>query len=104
MIIPVGEGVIAEEVRYFNVDTHEGCINVGIDPDWLQPENLTGTIEVDKDHVLCEHYNRLIGRVYGHKSFAEGECVRTSSIQAIVHYKGDTYVLTTNSVYKVIAK
>lgn len=105
MIIQVAvKRFIEDEIKYFNIESEKHASECGVDIEWLKKENLTGTICIPADTLLAQYYACLIGAVYGHRGFNDGDVIRTSTIQMIVHYKNDTYVFTRNSVYEVIAK
>ncbi|UOX40337.1 hypothetical protein UGMREWDR_CDS0013 [Aeromonas phage GomatiRiver_11] len=106
-LIPIRfDGVYAENVKIFTINTEEQAAEAGIDIEWLMRENMTGRIVVTKDTVLLDYHDRVIGMVVQHDK-PTNQFIRTSPIQMIVHMTGDfrpmTVVFTQNSRYEVFA-
>lgn len=107
MYVPTCKNSVGR-VRQLIIETAKEAIDNGIDPEWLERENLTGRIQVHPETVLLEYHDRLIGEIVSHKQYKSGSQIRTTPIEMIIYTRGEfrpmTIAFTRNSRYEVLNK
>ncbi|MGR2462196.1 hypothetical protein ACUX4R_25225 [Salmonella enterica] len=104
MIVEVSPNAKALEVKFFEVNSVAEAAILGIDPEWF--DDVKAVVKVDKNEPLFGYYPCLIGFATGHPDFADGKVIRTSTVDMVIHTRGEfeerTIVFTRNSRYEVI--